>query len=146
MKNRQLLIVGGLVVVSLGLALVLTSMFSAPAHAPVQPHVHPTGPEPVPVVRQTDGSDIVWTLNPIAGGRPAVADSGSTEAKPEIVVKTDIRRPRAGEVQIGLILEGRNGQQYQPGVMKGKTRMPAPKLRIVNEAGEVILDDSFQYG
>ena len=66
--------------------------------------------------------------------------------KPTIVVKTDVFRAREREMLIGLVLAGRNGERYQPTILKGGSRLAAPKLRIVDETGKVLLDDSFRYG
>lgn len=171
MNNRQLLIVGGLVVVSVALALALTRMFSAP---PEQPTVHSTDPQPLPTVhqaaegeivaphqspppprpaavsqtdeiRQTDENGVLWAVKSATGYLSAVASDGPRKP-PVFVVKTEIRRPRSGEILIGFILEDRDGRRYQPGVMKAGSRMPAPRLQILTDAGEVILDDSFAYG
>ena len=144
MNRKQLIITGGVIVLGLLLAFPLTWMFSAAG-----------GPGTAIAVRsrrslcrrstRTDGNGVDWAINPV-GRRPAAGDPNGTQAKPVIVVKTDVFQAGGREVLIGLILEGRDGQSYQPVVVKGGVRQPAPTLRIVNEAGQVILDDSFRYG
>jgi len=96
-------------------------------------------------VHKTDERGVDWALTPMAGRSSATGRSDAA-TKPEIVVKTDIFQRGGREVLIGLILEGRDGQRYQPVVSKSGARLPAPTLRIVDEAGKVILNDSFRYG
>jgi len=72
-------------------------------------------------------------------------DPNGPKAGPPILVKTDV--VRAGPaVSIGLILEGQTGEHYQPVVKKNGNALSAPTVRIVNEAGQVIAQGSFQYG
>ena len=78
--------------------------------------------------------------------RPVAADPNGAQAKPVIVVRTDVLEAGNRQKLIGLILQDRQGQSFVPSVVKGGVRLPAPKLRIVNEAGQVVLDDSFKYG
>jgi hypothetical protein len=138
MDKRQFIIIGGIVVLGLVLAFPLMWMFTE-SGAPRPSVVSPSA------VRQTDGRGTEWAITPV-GGRPIVADANATEVKPVVVVKTDVLRASGREMLIGLILQDRDGQSYLPAVVKGGVRLPAPKLRIVDEAGEVLLDDSFQYG
>jgi hypothetical protein len=138
MDKRQLIIVGGIIVLGLVLAFPLTWIFTE-SGAPRPSAISPSA------VRQTDGRGTEWAITPV-GGRPVVADANATEAKPVVVVKTDVARAGERQMLIGLVLEGRDGQRYRPTVTKGGVPLPAPKLRIVNEAGEVLLDDSFKYG
>lgn len=143
MDRRQLFIVGGIVVLGLLLAFPLTWIFSVPGASQQRPSALPTGP--YAPIHQTDARGVDWAINP-AGGRPTVEDSNGVPAKPVIVVKTEVIRAGDRDILIGLILTDRDGQRYQPAVAKGGARQPAPKLRIVNEAGKVVLDDSFRYG
>jgi hypothetical protein len=61
-------------------------------------------------------------------------------------VKTDVQKVADREMSIGLILEGQAGEQYRPVVTKNGTALSAPRVRIVNEAGQVVVEDSFRYG
>jgi hypothetical protein len=61
-------------------------------------------------------------------------------------VKTDVQKVADRERSIGLILEGQAGEQYRAAVTKNGTTQSAPRLRIVNEAGQVVVEDSFRYG
>lgn len=143
MNRKQLTITGGIIVLGLLLAFPLTWMFSEPGTPGRQALVLPAGS--YAPIHRTDGNEVDWAINPV-GGRPAAGDPNGAQAKPVIVVKTDVFRASGRDVLIGLILQDRDGQRYQPVVVKGGARQPAPTLRVVNEAGQVILDDSFRYG
>ena len=104
---------------------------SPPEVASMQPSFGP--------LRQVDEDGNTWGLDPAGTGRSA------EQAGPPLVVKTDVY-PGGRAVSIGLVLEGQAGERYRPVVTKNRVRLPAPRLRIVNEAGQVIVDDSFRYG
>jgi len=95
-------------------------------------------------LRQTDPKGDVWQLDMASGPRRASADPNRPKAGPPIIVKTDVRRV-ANQVSIGLVLEGQAGERYRAVRKNGRT-IAAPALRIVNEAGQVVLDGSFRYG
>ena len=143
MDRRHLIITGGILVLGLVAAFPLTWVFSESGASRRQSQVGSTGYGPA--VHRRDASGTEWAITP-AGGRVAVPDSNGTQAKPGIVVKTEVFQAGGREVRIGLILAGRDGQRYQPVVTKGGVRQPAPTLQIVNEAGKVVVDDRFQYG
>ena len=147
MQNKHVFTLFGLV----GAGLLLFLVFSQPASEP--PAQVPQPPAPVaqspPEVasvqpsfgplRQTDENGGTWSMDLAGAGR------SDEQAGPPILVKTDVYRG-GREVSIGLILEGQAGERYRPVVTRNRIRRPVPKLRIVNEAGQVIVDDSFRYG
>lgn len=103
-----------------------------------------------PVRRQTagplyekdeDGNAWVLDLRGSRGYR-----QGDEEPGPPIVVKTDVHRRSSREFSIGLVLTGQAGESYRPVVRRNGQARPAPRLKIVNEAGQVLVDDSFRYG
>jgi len=143
MDRRQLIIVAGIVVLGVLLAIPLTWMFSEPSGS--TPSGSAPGVNYRSSLRQTDADGTEWVLSQ-TNGLPASKDANGVQIKPTIVVKTDVFRAREREMLIGLVLAGPHGQRYQPTVVKGGTRLAAPKLRIVDEAGKVLLDDSFRYG
>lgn len=96
-------------------------------------------------LHETDENGDSWLLEMTSGPRLASADTDDLKAGPPIVVKTDVHRVAQREVSIGLVLEGQAGERFRPAQKNGRT-VAAPKLRIVNETGQVIADDSFQFG
>ncbi|MEN6333988.1 MAG: hypothetical protein ABFE01_06975 [Phycisphaerales bacterium] len=143
MDRRQLIIVGGIIVLGLLLAFPLTWIFNEPSGSTRSTSVG--GANDQSSVREADANGIDWILTQTSG-QPAPKDANGVRMKPTIVVKTDVFRAREREMLIGLVLAGPNGERYQPSVLKGGSRLAAPKLRIVDEAGKVLLDDSFAYG
>ncbi len=139
MDKRQLTITTGVIVLGLLLAFPLTWIFNEP-----RPSLR-SAADSRWSIRQTDASGTEWTLTQ-ASGLPAPKDANGVSAKPVITVKTDVFQVGSRDVSIGLVLAGRHGERYQPAVQKGRSRLAAPKLRIVDEAGKVLLDDSFKYG
>lgn len=143
MDRRQLIIVGGIVVLGLLLAFPLSWIFNEPSGR--------TGPgSTVGVnsrssVRQTDEDGTEWVLTQI-GGPTVPKDANGVQANPVVVVRTDVFQVGHRQVSIGLVLTGPEGQRYSPVVVKAGVSRAAPRLRIVDEAGKVVLDDSFRYG
>ena len=165
MKTQHLLIAIGVVVAVVLLASLLkrpaqTPVASGPqqtavpqAGAPQTAVPQPAVPQPASQVsqqgsslRKTDAGGATWSLD-LAGGMSfqALASYGVPTGAP-IVVKTDIQRAGDREVAVGLRLEGQAGEQYRPVVKKDGVQVAAPALRIVNEAGKVIAQDTFKYG
>jgi hypothetical protein len=143
MDRRQLIIVGGIIVLGLLLAFPLTWIFSESPGAAGR--FSARGVNHQSSVREADANGTEWALRQ-TNGLPTPRDANGVQTKPTIIVRTDVFRAREREILIGLVLAGPNGQTYQPIVVKGGARLSAPRLRIVNEAGQVLLDDSFKYG
>ena len=138
MNKRELLITGGVIVLGLLMAFPLTRLLR-PTSSPSRSGGYG------PAIHQTDANGADWAITPVAGRSPATNRKGE-QTRPALVVKTDVFDRGNRELLIGLVLEGRDGQGYQPVVSRNGVRQPAPTLRIVDEAGKVILDGSFQYG
>ena len=97
-------------------------------------------------VSRTDANGVAWALDQ-AGGWPLLStEPNGPKAGPPILVKADVQKVGDREMSIGLVLEGQAGEQYRPVVKRNGTAISAPRLRIVNEAGQVMAQDSFQYG
>ena len=141
MKDTRLVLVG-LLGIALLAVLLLKSVTSNPPSA-VRPIAQRTGGQSA--LSRTDGNGATWGLDQ-AGGALVSTEPNGPKAGPPILVKTDVQKVGEREVSIGLILEGQAGEQYRPAVTKNGTTLSAPKLRIVNEAGQVVVQGDFQYG
>lgn len=95
---------------------------------------------------RTDASGSAWTLEQAGGGFLDTPGPEAPQAGPPILVKTDVQEMADRQMSIGLVLEGQAGEHYRPTVKKDGEALAAPTLRIVNEAGQVLAQDSFQYG
>jgi hypothetical protein len=145
MNKNQMLIVTGIVVLGLVLAFVYQGMVSTPA--PTAPALRPTGMQQASSpFQKTDKDGNTWALVPASGQSFTSLDTGGLQAGPAVVIKTDVRRASDREISIGLVLANPAGGVFQPGVRKNGGRLPAPAFRIVDEAGKVLVQDSFSYG
>ena len=64
---------------------------------------------------------------------------------PPFSIKTSAEQ-RGEIVLIGFGLQGQAGVLYDPGARKGRTTIPAPKFKIVDEAGKVVDSGQFEHG
>jgi len=144
MRRSNLLLVIG--VMAVGLLVVLFASRATYRPAPAQSGKTRVAGQPRPgSLREIDSNGVNWLLEMTSGPRLAAADANEPKAGPPIVVKTDVHRVAQNEVSIGLVLEGQAGERFRP-AQKNGAGVTAPKLRIVNETGQVIADDSFQFG
>lgn len=76
-----------------------------------------------------------------------VAKEQTTALKlgPPLHVKTEVE-PMGRQVSIGLSITGQSGERYNPHITKNSKALEAPKLKIVDEAGNVLASGKFEYG
>jgi len=94
---------------------------------------------------RTDANGVAWSLDQTGGGMVPTEPNGP-KAGPPILVQANVQRVADREFSIGLVLQGQAGEQYRPVVKKNGTPVAAPKLRILNEAGQMVTQGDFQYG
>lgn len=141
MKRTDLLRAAGLAV----LLIILVFLFlNKPGSQPRRETPAPAG-GPSSSVSRTDANGVAWRIDQVGGGMVAAEPNGP-KAGPPILVSADVQRVADREVSIGLVLQGQAGELYRPVVMKNGTPVAPPKLRILNEAGEVVTQGDFQYG
>ncbi len=139
MNRTHILVAAGIVLALLAIVMLVDRTPTNVERQP--PRAAPAGQRQQPQpLRQTDEKGATWVLA-LAGGQSLAAQAG-----PPIVVKTDVRRVNKYERSIGLILQGRAGEVYRPGVTINGDRVPAPAFRIVDEAGQVLVRGNFNYG
>ena len=138
MKNTRLLLISLLIVVLLVVLFTSKSTVRRPIPA------YKAETQSSMSLSRTVANGVAWALDQ-SGGTLSSTEPNGPKAGPPILVKADVMRV-GQEVSIGLILEGQSGEQYRPSVKKNGSTLSAPTLRIVNEAGQVIAQDSFQYG
>ena len=64
---------------------------------------------------------------------------------PPFIVKPGINKS-GSTVSIDFAIIGQGGEKYQNYAKKNNSRVPAPKLKIVDEAGNVLASGKFAYG
>ncbi|HEX2972797.1 MAG TPA: hypothetical protein VHP11_10715 [Tepidisphaeraceae bacterium] len=74
------------------------------------------------------------------------------ELGPPLNLDVDVQQQSAGwivrgkEMAVGFQIVGQAGERYSPGAMKNGQQVPAPKIKIYDEKGEVLASGDFQYG
>ena len=64
---------------------------------------------------------------------------------PPFLIKPKVRKS-GSRVSIDFAIIGQAGEHYRNSIMRNNRRVPAPKLKIVNEAGNVLASGKFEYG
>ncbi len=67
------------------------------------------------------------------------------ELGPPLLIKPSIRKS-SSLVSIGLSIIGQAGEHYSTTITKNARGLPAPGLKIVDEAGNVLASGKFEYG
>ena len=93
----------------------------------------------------TDTNGDKWTLKLLKGQPWSRFKDKADKLGPPLLVKTDMR-VKNFDVSIGLTVEGQAGEKYAGGAEKNGKRLPPPKLKIIDEAGEIIDSGQFEYG
>lgn len=120
---------------------------AGPCQVMVEPKSIAPG-ETVVLFEGYDAAGTTWMLRSSGADQPFEVPANETLALPigpPLVAKVDVQQ-RERTVSVRLALVGQGGEQYAPGAMKGKERMPPPKLQIVDEAGKVLQAGEFEYG
>jgi len=68
------------------------------------------------------------------------------ELGPPFIIKPEVSKNSPQQVSVGLSIVGQAGEQYRNVVTKNNQRVPAPKVKIVDESGTVLAAGSFEYG
>jgi hypothetical protein len=64
---------------------------------------------------------------------------------PPLNIKTEVETA-SRRVSIGLSITGQSGERYNPRITKNSKALEAPKLQIMDEAGNVLASGKFEYG
>ena len=91
---------------------------------------------------QLDGS---WETPPVI--KVIKGETVSVKCGPPFLTQTDVRR-KGRYVSVGLRLVGQGGERYNLSMCKnGKwSRLSSPKVKIVDEAENVLASGQFEYG
>ncbi len=104
------------------------------------------------ILTRTDAAGATWTLRGGSSdgrfGKFEIRPGETLAARigPPMVVNVKAEPSRDGAVRLDFVLLTRDGQEYSPGPMKNGQRVPAPKFKILDEAGKVLAQDTFKYG
>lgn len=64
---------------------------------------------------------------------------------PPFLIKPKVRKS-GSRVSIDFAIIGQASEHYRNSIMRNNRRVPAPKLKIVDEAGNVLASGKFEYG
>ena len=73
-------------------------------------------------------------------------ETTSIKLGPPFLIKTDIQKASSGTIYITPVILGCAGEEYALGRHHTINRTPQPTFKIIDEAGTVLVDDSFEYG
>ncbi len=141
MKTTDQLRLAGIIV----LVLLLAFLFYQKQNPRSGTAVPTRGGAQAAALSRTDANGVAWSLDAAGGGMVSTEPNGP-KAGPPILVSANVQRVADREVSIGLVLQGQAGEQYRPAVKKNGTTQAPPKLRILNEAGQVVTQGDFAYG
>ena len=99
-----------------------------------------------PVIWRIDGTKPLGKLTSVevAGGETTTVEGGEP-----LTVKTPVRISKKGStttVSIDLQYIGQARENYRSVVYRGRVRAPSPKIQIVGESGNIVVNSAFQYG
>lgn len=97
-------------------------------------------------LRATDREGNKWLIEPAAGQPFARLRESQIPPGVPVIVRADVRREAPDMASIGLTLEGKAGERYNPEIKRNGVRLPAPGFAVVNEAGNTLLEGKFAYG
>lgn len=123
------------------------SVTVGPSAEPKEVHIGTYKPSYANYFKEQNGDR--WQLYSSLGSLPEIKvgkrETVSLRFGPPFIVKTDVRR-NGGNVTIGLSITGRAGELYDVRLKKNGKTVPAPKVKIVDEAGGVLASGKFAYG
>jgi hypothetical protein len=94
----------------------------------------------------TDANGLTWSLDPVRGQPLSLINQSGKKPGPPLVIKTNTVKISEQTISIGLSVEGRAGEKYIAGAMKGRSREPQPIFRILDEKGKTLTTGKFEYG
>jgi hypothetical protein len=104
------------------------------------------------VVRLTKAGDQWWSIlcrnepwGKLATINVAKGNTTALKLGPPLEMRTDVQRNNL-TVSIGLTLVGRAGEHYSPQVLTPNGPPSAPKIKIMDQAGNILASGKFEYG
>ena len=138
-KKIALAVIAGVVIVFLGI-LIFKNDEQPPASAVLQ------GIAKLSPLTITDANGVTWSLEPVRGQPLSVINQSGKKPGPPLIIKTNTLKISEQTISIGLVVEGRAGEKYIAGAMKGRSREPQPIFRILDEKRRTLATGRFEYG
>jgi len=85
-------------------------------------------------------------LGPLAFFEINVGETTRVRLGPPLLITAEIANPGTRNVTIRPVIIGCGGEEYEVAVQLNGRRLSAPTFRIVNQDGDVLVQDKFKYG
>jgi hypothetical protein len=101
---------------------------------------------------KTDAEGAKWTLKcldlgPLAKFEVRGGETTGIKIGPPLALKVDAGQPESGQITLKLALVGKAGETYSVGLQKGTSRLPPPKVKVLDASGKVLAEGSnSEYG
>ncbi len=98
--------------------------------------------------RQGDDTWQMWSQGPwgqLSRIKVARHQTTTIELGPPLLIKPEVAI-YGRQVDVALCIFGRSGEKYTNLICKNDRRIAAPEIKIMDEAGTVLVADKFQYG
>jgi len=93
----------------------------------------------------TDSNDDTWRLELLRGQPWSILKNNEQKPGPPLIVTTSMFK-KGENLLIGVAIKGQANEKYIGGVKKNGQLQPAPKIKILDQAGKVICSGQFEYG
>jgi hypothetical protein len=85
-------------------------------------------------------------LGPLGSFEIAPGETTRVRIGPPFVVTAEVTHSKTNTVAISPVIRGCGGEEYQADVKLNGRRLSAPAFKIVDEDGNVLVQDKFKYG
>jgi hypothetical protein len=120
-----------------------------PDREPVKARAGLYRPRRAEIAKQNNGDK--WQISSYSPwqklGKIEVIKDQTTTIKPgePLLVKANVS-PTSNRISIGFSIVGQAGELYSPQVKKNNREVPVPKLKIVDQDGNILASGKFEYG
>ncbi|MCX5677264.1 MAG: hypothetical protein NTX87_19945 [Planctomycetota bacterium] len=102
-------------------------------------------------ISKTDADGKEWRLGdldvgPLGNFEVRGGQATAIKVGPPLALKVDAGQPESGQIPLNLTLAGKGGETYSVGLLKGTSRLPPPKVKVLDAAGKVLAEGNSEFG
>jgi len=102
-------------------------------------------------IAKTDADGKEWRLGaasvgPLENFEVRGGQATAIKIGPPLALKVDAGEPDSGSISLNLALAGKGGETYSVGLQKGTSRLPPPKVKVLDASGKVLAEGNSEYG